>query len=285
MGWFNKSVKSKRNKNQLYVDLMKKVLIDFHRVDQIEYHPLLSHQKLRLNTQLRKSMEVIESEGFFVGRRATSRVEDRLNGRDWPPYAESMIGWKRMSNLEYCIDQILLENIPGDIMETGVWRGGACIFMAAMLKAYGIKDRKVWVADSFQGLPKPNEYLYEADRGDMHHSINELSVSLETVRKNFEKFDLLADNVMFLKGWFSETLPGAPIDRLALLRLDGDMYESTIDALTNLYPKLVSGGYLIVDDWGAVPACRKAVRDYREANGIGEEIVEVDWTGVYWRKR
>ena len=72
--------------------------------------------------------------------------------------------------------------------------------------------------------------------------------------------------------------------RLALLRLDGDLYESTMDALVHLYPKLEPGGYLIVDDYGDIPACRQAVHDYRSRHGITEEIEPIDWTGVFWRK-
>lgn len=92
------------------------------------------------------------------------------------------------------------------------------------------------------------------------------------------------EHVKFLKGWFKDTLPNAPISKLSLLRLDGDMYESTMDAITVLYPKLSIGGYLIVDDWGAVAGCKKAIEDYRKENNITEPIIEIDWTGVYWRK-
>src|SRR5207244_9250758 len=104
------------------------------------------------------------------------------------------------------------------------------------------------------------------------------------VKANFDRYGLLDHQVRFLKGWFRDTLPGAPIEKLAVLRLDGDMYESTMDALTNLYPKLAVGGYLIVDDDGYAPACRQAVQDYRQAHGIKEKILEIDWTGVYWHR-
>ncbi len=175
--------------------------------------------------------------------------EIRITGRDWPTNADTMIGLKRLENIEYCISEILKNNIEGDFIETGVWRGGAVIFMQAMLKVFDIKGRNVWVADSFEGLPKPNEELYPADKGDSHHTIEYLRVPLETVQNNFKKYHLLDDNVKFLKGWFKNTLPTPEIKKLALLRLDGDMYESTMDALTNLYPKLSIGGYIIVDDW------------------------------------
>jgi len=195
-----------------------------------------------------------------------------------------MIGLKRLDNLEFCIEQVVTNGVVGDLIETGVWRGGAAIFMRAVLKAYGVTDRYVWVADSFEGLPPPNTGKYPYDAGDTLHEARELAVSLEEVKANFERYGLLDNQVRFLKGWFRDTLPAAPIERLALLRLDGDMYQSTMDALVNLYPKLSEGGYVIVDDYGAIPACRQAVNDYRSANAITEEIHDIDWTGIFWQK-
>jgi O-methyltransferase len=127
---------------------------------------------------------------------------------------------------------------------------------------------------------------YEADAGDVHHTYDVLAVSRSDVEENFQRYSLLDEQVRFLEGWFSETLPTAPIDQLAILRLDGDMYESTIDALTALYPKLSPGGYAIIDDYGnkMTAGCRAAVTDFRGANGISDEIHAVDWTGAYWRK-
>src|SRR5262249_7945660 len=156
---------------------------------------------------------------------------------------------KRLENLKFCVETAIRDGVPGDLIETGVWRGGACIFMRAILEAYGDKQRKVWVADSFAGLPKPNEAKYDADRGDKHHTFGDLAVPRETVEKNFEQYGLLDDQVRFLEGWFKDTLPSAPINSLAVMRLDGDMYESTIQALEALYPKLSPGGFVIIDDY------------------------------------
>jgi O-methyltransferase len=208
----------------------------------------------------------------------------RQEGRDWPLRAYTMIGLKRLNNLQYCIQDVIANNISGDLIETGVWRGGATIFMRAVLKAYAVTDRYVWVADSFEGLPMPDAHRYPSDAGDTYYQSRELAISLEQVKANFERFELLGEQVQFLKGWFRDTLPAAPIEKLAVLRLDGDMYEATIQALTYLYPKLSRGGYVIVDDYGAVAGCRRAVDDYRASEGIKEEIRWVDWTGIYWRR-
>ncbi|RZU43184.1 TylF/MycF family methyltransferase [Edaphobacter modestus] len=211
------------------------------------------------------------------------RNELRQLGRDWPSQAHSMIGNARMTNLRRIAEYVLEQKIPGDFIETGVWRGGACIMMRAVLKAYGVTDRRVWAADSFCGLPKPSPDV-AADCGDMHHTFSELAISREQVQANFMKYGLLDDQVGFLEGWFSETLPSAPIEELAILRLDGDMYESTMDALVHLYDKVSPGGFVIVDDYGAVPGCRKAVEDFREGRKIGSPIQEIDGYGVFWQK-
>jgi len=202
----------------------------------------------------------------------------------WREPSHSMAGLKRLDNVQFCVEDVLTRRVPGDLIETGVWRGGVPILMRAVLAAYGVTDRSVWVADSFEGLPPPNAALYPADAGLDLHRISELAVSLEQVQSHFERYDLLDGQVRFLKGWFRDTLPHAPIERLAVARLDGDLYESTMDALTHLYPKLSVGGYLIVDDYGAILACREAVHDYRAAHGITDQILPIDWTGVYWQR-
>ncbi|SFX04561.1 O-methyltransferase [Thermoactinomyces sp. DSM 45891] len=209
-------------------------------------------------------------------------TETRQSGLDWPPIAHSMIGIERMNNLHQCMESVMTENIEGDFIETGVWRGGACIFMQGFLKAYGITDRKVWVADSFEGLPPPDP-SHPADTHSSFHTMDYLRVSLEEVVDNFKKYNLLDDNVKFLKGWFKDTLPTAPIEKIAIARLDGDMYSSTWDSLANLYPRVSIGGYIIIDDYN-INQCKAAVHDYRNRAVIHDEIKPIDQNGVYWRK-
>ena len=104
------------------------------------------------------------------------------------------------------------------------------------------------------------------------------------MKANFTRYGLLDDQVHFLPGWFKDSLPTASIDRLAVLRADGDMYESTTQILTYLYPKLSVGGYCIIDDYGAVPACRQATDDYRRQRGVTEPLKWIDWSGVFWQR-
>jgi O-methyltransferase len=208
----------------------------------------------------------------------------REYGWDWPSHAHTMIGVKRLANVKSLVESVIGNNVPGDLIETGVWRGGACILMRAVLSAYRITNRRVWVADSFEGMPTPDTTAYPDDDGTIFHKFSKLAVSIEEVRRNFKKYGLLDDQVVFLKGWFKNTLPTAPIDRLALIRLDGDLYGSTLTPLNALYDKLSPGGYVIVDDYHVVKPCKQAVHDFCKSRGITPQIEEIDGVGVFWRK-
>jgi O-methyltransferase len=209
---------------------------------------------------------------------------ERRPGTLGPATAHTMVGVDRLENLRDLAQAALDEGIPGDFIETGVWRGGCCILMRGILAAYGARDRKVYVADSFAGVPPPRPDLYPADEGDTLHRHTELAVPLDVVKANFDRYGLLDDQVIFVEGWFSDTLPALQCDAFALLRLDGDLYESTELALRHLYPKLSPGGFVIIDDYGVAPACRQAVHDYRAQHGIDAAIHTVDRSGVWWRK-
>jgi O-methyltransferase len=267
---------------ELYLDLLKKCLTrSLFGEGHVPVVPRRGTAKHLLFRPVRrwlagKDMEVIRHLPFDEATRA--------EGRDWPAEAETMAGLRRLDNLQWCVTDVLRRGVPGDLIETGAWRGGATILMRAVLKAYGDPDRQVWVADSFQGLPKPDPERWPADAGDEHWTWEQLAVPIEEVRDNFARYGLLDERVRFLAGWFEDTLPAAPIERLAVLRLDGDMYGSTMQALEALYPKLSPGGYVIVDDYGAIAQCKEAVTDYRAANGITEPMEWVDWTGVWWQR-
>jgi hypothetical protein len=205
--------------------------------------------------------------------------------------AVSMLPRARLDNLQFCIMDAIARSVPGDLIETGVWRGGATIFMRGVLKALGVTDRTVWVADSFEGLPVPDEQRFPVEakthRGPMMtKGYSHFAVSLEDVQQNFRAFGLLDGQVRFLKGWFRDTLPTAPIGRLAVMRLDGDYYESTMDGLVNLYDKLSVGGYAIIDDYGedTWTYCRKAVDDFRSERRITDPLVRVDAKCYYWQR-
>ncbi len=198
-------------------------------------------------------------------------------------YADTMIGMKRLDNIQSCLDTIIDEKIKGDVIECGVWRGGASIFMKAYFQVHGIRDRNVWLADSFQGVPSST---YEQDKiVDMSQAtFPGLAIPLSVVKENFQKYDITLENVHFLEGWFKDTLFNAPIDQLSVLRMDGDLYESTWDILVALYEKVNVGGFIIVDDYGALPQCKEAIHEFRNQNGISEPMIKIDYEAVYWRK-
>lgn len=193
----------------------------------------------------------------------------------------TMIGAARLRNVRRLVEQVLADGIPGDLMECGVWRGGAAIMMRAVLAAHEVTDRQVWLADSFAGLPAVAPGHHPAD-DEWATQTGLIAVGVDEVAANFRRFGLLDPSVRFVEGWFEETLPTVPVERLALLRLDGDLHASTIQALTHLYHRVVPGGFVIVDDM-AHESCRVAVHEFRTAHGIDAEIHHVDWTGIWWR--
>ncbi len=167
-------------REQLYLDLMKKVLAN-----------------------------VIYEDPGDGPRTALHRFDAnlRVNGLDWPQLAHTMVGLKRLGNVQYCLEEVLTNGVGGDFIETGVWRGGTCIFARAVFKAFGITDRSVWVADSFQGIPAPSDDHLDDVAMRLHNFNKWLAVSEGTVRRNFELYDLLDNQVRFLPGWFRDTLP------------------------------------------------------------------------------
>lgn len=230
-----------------------------------------------------KKVKEARQEGKPWWRISVGDSRKKLNLRNFCEFSHTMIGRKRLDNIHHCLDVVRQDNIAGDLAETGVWRGGATIFMRGYLAAWEMTNRTVWVADSFEGLPVPSmeqdkDYDYSAS------VIPILAISLETVQENFRRYDLLDEQVRFLKGWFNDTLPTAPIEQLSILRLDGDLYESTMDGLNALYHKVSPGGFVIVDDYGDFEPCRRAIDEFREQHGITEAMEEIDWSGVYWRK-
>jgi len=241
---------------------------------------------------------------IFIDGKTTSQYssERRRAGRDWPTKAHTMIGLHRLNNLHCLAKRVLEEGIEGDFLEAGVWRGGATIFMRGLLKAYAVKDRVVWVADSFCGFPpsdKTSSRSYtSAELRTVTNGIEagnpEWEAALETLRAgttredvemNFERYGLLDDQVRFLPGFFSDTLPSAPVKKLAILRADGDLYDSTYQILDNLYPRVSPGGYVIIDDYHSFTECRQAVHDYLSAARRNVQLENIDADAVFWQKQ
>lgn len=261
--------------NERYIDLLKKTLTA-SIYEESGWQVKRESGKRHIKNVF---LKYLKNKSYLVVKVRKFDVAARENGKDWPMFGYTMAGHRRLDNVQLCVSDVLKNNIPGDFIETGAWRGGTTIFMRALLKVYGVTDRKVWVADSFEGLPAPKD---EEDGSDLSQ-VDYLKVSLDQVKSYFEKFDLLDDQVGFIKGWFCDSLPNAPVEELSILRLDGDLYSSTMDSLQNLYHKVNKGGYVIVDDYHSWPECQRAITEFLEQNSILPDIMEIDGSAVYWK--
>lgn len=207
----------------------------------------------------------------------------RVIGSDWPFSGLTMVGLERLDDLQACVESVVADGVEGDVIEAGVWRGGASILARATLDSLGADERTVWVADSFRGLPEPDRDFPQDRHLDLSR-VDFLVASAEEVMGHFARFGC-ERGVKLVEGFFGETLPELRDHRWSVIRLDGDTYEATWEGLESLYPGLSRGGYLIVDDYGLIPECRAAVHDYRREHEITEPIEEVDWNGVRWRRQ
>jgi len=268
-----------------YLDLLKRCLLnetyleDEARIlylrgclageDQYDYQALhdITRSRAELVAEIKRSRQI----GQHPYRKVTNIG-----------FPDTMIGRARLESLQDCLEHVVRHEIPGDFMECGIWRGGAGILMAGYLRIHGIEGRRVHLADSFEGLPEPTA---EQDPDLSRDVYPQLAVSLQDVKRNFQKYDLLGPNVEFIEGWFADSLPKAPIQRLSLLRADGDLYSSTWEILENLYDKVSPGGVVIMDDYGVLPQCAQAVEEFFESRDEPlPDLQEIDWSGVFWYK-
>lgn len=274
---------NKPNPNK-YLHLLKRELIDLHHADRGDLYPLEIAEQTRAVRWLKPLDRWLRRRNFRIVKQLPGDAERRRRGGDWPARALTMIGLQRLDHLESCIAQLVAEAVPGDVFQCGVWRGGAGIFLRAVMDEFGWQDRRLWLADSFAGFPLPDTLAHPEDRDSHLHAHPILRVPLSEVQANFRKYDLNHAAVEFVAGWFEKTLPQTTCGPLALLHIDADLYASTELALRHLYPRLSTGGIVIVDDYNAFPYCKAAVDDYREANGILEPIQRVDEEAVCWQK-
>lgn len=217
-----------------------------------------------------------------VAGRFQENVRD--GGNDWTFAGETMTGQKRLDNVHALLKDVIENKVLGDYIETGVWRGGSSILAKALLEVLEPNSRRLsYVCDSFMGLPPGEKKLAVSDAG--WDNTPYLEVSSDIVANNFIKYGLLDSKVVFAKGFFNETMPtlAKKISSLSVMRLDGDMYESTVDVLYHLYDKLSIGGYVIMDDWFGFPS-KIACEDFFDVHGIKPEIIPIDGLSAYWKK-
>jgi O-methyltransferase len=198
----------------------------------------------------------------------------RAAGMDWPLQGLTMVGLRRLDDLQACVEAVVRDEVPGDLIEAGAWRGGASMLMRATLDSLG-ERRTVVVADSFQGFP--------AGAPEELDGFDFLAVPVDEVRESFARLGLDA-GMEFVPGFFEESLAGLGGRTWSLLRIDADTYEPTRAALDALYPGLAAGGYVVLDDYGSFEGCRRAVDEFRAEHGIAEPIEPIDFTGARWRR-
>lgn len=200
--------------------------------------------------------------------------------RSVQPY--TMVGAERTFALIQAVRHVVSANVPGDIVECGVWRGGSMMAAAYALQSLGRCDRDLYLFDTYSGMTAPTEVDTNAI-GESAATLMGGSVwahaSLEEVQGNLARTGYDMRRLHFIRGRVEDTLPGAAPERIAILRLDTDWYESTRHELTHLYPRLSPGGVLIIDDYGHWQGCRKAVDEYFSTSGIRILLHRVDYTG------
>jgi len=173
---------------------------------------------------------------------------------------------EKMYALYNACEYVAGAGIPGDFAESGVWRGGSMMLCAHALQRLEDSSRKLFLFDTYSGMPEPCEKDVFFD-GKTKLPKGSLAISLEEVQKNVLSTGYPRDNIVFVKGMVEETLPRFAPERLALLRVDTDFYESTYHALVHLFPRLSAGGVLVLDDYGALKGAREAVARYlKETN-------------------
>jgi O-methyltransferase len=274
--------------NKIYIESEAKLLHVFSAIlndTKLEFNDFFDKKNPKIKSYLPLLNQIKETGDTITLKRVTEDGKHEPVGslRNITEIAHTMIGEKRLDNIKFCIETVLKENVSGDFIETGIWRGGACIFMRGILKAYDVSDRIVWCADSFDGVPEPS-WPQDSNFNISKSVLPVLAVPLEEVQELFQRYGLLDEQVKFLEGWFKDTLGEAPINKISILRLDGDLYESTMDALTPLYEKVQSGGFIIVDDYESCPPCKAAIVDFRQQNNIVASLEVIDGHSVYWRK-
>ena len=200
----------------LYLDLLKRTLSrSLFAENVVPVSPRPGSRKARAYAPVER---LLASRGLTIARRINSADAFAESPPTYIRGAETLIGPVGLDNVQFCIEDVIRNDVPGDLVETGVWKGGAAIFMRGALEAFGDEKRVIWAADSFAGLPSPEQSSYPEDASEAHWaSQDSFAIPLGAVKRNFARYGLLDDRVRFLVGWFQR--PAArerPIEQLWL---------------------------------------------------------------------
>ncbi len=258
-----------------YLNLLKSALLDELYLEndvRLEYlADCIEHQRTPDRAKLRDPVRQMKHETLQMeNSRRAGALPGYPKGASLLPYTE--MGRTRLEALERCLDTARRNGAAGQLVDCGTGRGGAAIFMRGYLDAHDLGDRDVWVADTFRVSEHEAAGLLD------------LSADLNIVRDGFRRFDLLDDRVHFLQGPYRETLPRAPVDEVALLRVGGGLGAASRDVLDALYGKVAAGGVVVVDEY-ADERCQRAVDDFRATHGLGQHVERIDWSGIWWQKQ
>ncbi len=196
----------------------------------------------------------------------------------------TMVKNNNLIHLYHLVQEVDRLNVSGDIVECGVWNGGSAAVMGlAHVKGPNPRPRVLWLFDSFKGLPPPDERDGEGEKKGYFEEWNKGDIA--KVKKIFEILGLGLENVKIFPGWFEETLPRAPVKRIAILHIDADWYKSVKTALEAFYDKVVPGGFVVLDDYGYWKGCTQALQDFFSDHGIEPgTITEMGQSGAYFQK-
>ncbi len=246
-----------------------------------------------MNATEKEMIRILEQKGYGIIPPEQYRIDMEEDFRKiWTEIRDyTMTSVERGYALYKAVRYVIENDIAGDFVECGVWKGGSCMLMALVLMNAGIKDRNIYLYDTFKGMTEPgdNDFIawngrsvrdkWDADLKGTAKNFTEWAVSLDTVKANTGKTGYPAERLIFIKGPVEETLPADAPDSVCLLRLDTDWYESTRVELEHLYPVLSSGGVLILDDYGHFTGAKLAVDEYFSASDKHLLLNRIDYTG------
>jgi O-methyltransferase len=196
--------------------------------------------------------------------------------------AHTMVRNLNLINLYRMVRYINRSELPGAIVECGVWNGGSSAMMASACSDTGVQ-RDFWLFDSFEGLPPPTEKDSPIERANYFRGWNKGSII--SVEQVFHKLDLPLDRVHFVKGWFEDTIPESAVPQIALLHIDADWYDSVTLVLNSLYERITPGGYVVFDDYKFWEGCTRAAHDFLDSHGVPRTALHrVGGMGAYFQK-
>jgi cephalosporin hydroxylase len=271
-----------------YLELLKGALLDEHYLEnelRIDYLARCVERGIKVNPVIVRDParhQKVELRKLQAARRAGTLDERDGEPADYFPY--TTMGRVRLDHLQGCLETIRTTAVDGDLVECGPGRGGGAIFLRGFLDAHEMDDRKVWVIDPFRASPTSNTAAGpESSLPGGGLGFPDLLGDLNSVRDGFARFDLLDDRVRFLQGPPGHTVADAPIEKVSLLRIGGDLDGAIGDVLDALYDKVAVGGFVVADQYGTA-SVQQAVEEFRSRRGIADPIERTDWVGAYWRK-